>query len=133
MRRVIFSAIGIIVLTLAAVGLTEATLAIGHRGRIADDKAAHTPSPKPTPSATPSSTPTPTLTPVPTPVPTPTTRTATTNSFVHMRSGASTTTPIVADLNGGSVVTLGSYSDSQWQQVTYNGLNGYIFKSYLAY
>jgi len=50
-----------------------------------------------------------------------------------MRSGASTTTPIVADLNGGSVVTLGSYSDSQWQQVTYNGLNGYIFKSYLAY
>jgi uncharacterized protein YgiM (DUF1202 family) len=138
MKRVVYTAIGILALTAVAAGLTELAFALGHRGRLADDQAQRhmaTPSPSPSPSAsaTPAPMPTPAATPAPTPVSTPAAATAVTNSFVHMRAGASTTTAIVADLNGGSEVTLGSYRDSQWQQVTYNGLNGYIFRSYLTY
>jgi uncharacterized protein YgiM (DUF1202 family) len=50
-----------------------------------------------------------------------------------MRAGKSTSTAILMDLNGGTAVQLLSDSDAQWQQVQYNGLTGYIFKTYLAY
>ncbi len=135
MKRALFMALGIIALTLIAAGLTEATLAMGHRGDLTKDPVVHT-TVSPTPTATPSVTPptvAPTPTPSATPTPTPVVPTATTNGFVHLRAGASTATAIVTDLNGGTTVTLGAYSDSQWQEVYYNGLHGYIFKSYLAY
>jgi uncharacterized protein YgiM (DUF1202 family) len=130
---------GILVLAVLAGVLTEATLAVGHRGGIADDatvrpKASVTPTPSATPKvATP--TPTPAVTPVstPTPVATPAFKTATTSSFVHMRAGKSTSTAIMYDLNGGTVVRLLPDSDAQWQQVQYNGSTGYVFKAYLVY
>lgn len=137
MGRVVAILGGVLVLALVAAGLTEATLAMGHRGHISDDArlrpvatALPTTVPSPSPSAaatpTPTSTPTPTATPAAAP-------TATTNSFVHLRAGKSTATPILVDLDGGTVVTLLPDSNAQWQQVNYNGVVGYIFKSYLAY
>ena len=131
---------GILVLALLAGGLTEATLAIGHSGRITDDRslrpAQATPTASPRgakPSATPTASVKPTASPTVTPMPTPAGPTATTNSFVHLRAGKSTSTTILADLDGGTVVQLLPDSDAQWQEVRYNGLTGYIFKSYLAY
>jgi uncharacterized protein YgiM (DUF1202 family) len=137
-KRIVYSAIGILALTAVAAGLTELTLAMGHHGRLADDQAQRhlatpPPSPSPSPSASATPAPAPETTPVPTPTATPAAAGAVTNSFVHMRAGASTATAIVADLNAGSEVILGTYRDSQWQQVNYNGLNGYIFRSYLTY
>ena len=124
------------VLSLASFGLAEATMVLGHRSVVTDDRSVRpstqtkiSASPSPSPSATPTATPAPS----PTPLATPAAATATTISFVHMRTGASTATPIVVDLNGGSVVTLGAYSDAQWQQVSYNGQSGYVFKAYLRY
>ncbi len=132
--RVAYALVGILLLALVASLLTEATLAVGHHGRIADDSLIHV-SPSATPRPSPSLMPSPSIAPTATPVPTapPVVPTAVTNSFVHLRAGASTATPIVTDLNGGTTVVLGPYRDSQWQQVTYNGLNGYIFRSYLNY
>ncbi|HVQ43611.1 MAG TPA: SH3 domain-containing protein [Candidatus Saccharimonadia bacterium] len=125
-------------LALLAGVLAEATLALGRRGSLSNDnllRPAATASPTPTASSTPSPTLVPVVAPTAaaTPVPTPATPTATTNSFVHMRSGKSTATPILTDLNGGTVVELLPDSDSQWQQVRYGGLTGYVFKTYLAY
>ena len=72
--------------------------------------------------------------PVPTPVAeTPAVRTATTKSFVRFRAGRSTSSAVLAELDGGTVVTLGDYVDSKWQQVTYNGQTGYVAKVYLQY
>jgi uncharacterized protein YgiM (DUF1202 family) len=127
---------GILLLALLAGGLTEAALAIGHRGSLVDDVRLRPmvgrPRPaSPTPSATPSPTPVPTA--AATPVPAPTLPSATTNSFVHMRAGKSTSTAILTDLDGGTVVQVLPDSDAQWQQVQYNGLTGYIFKSYLNF
>ncbi len=136
MRRTGFILFGMLVLSLAAFGLAEVTLGLGHRGGLTDDTSVRpSVSPKATPTPSLVSTPTPTASPVPvvTPAPTPAAATATTISFVHMRAGASTSTPIVIDLNGGSVLTLGSYADSQWQQVYYGGRSGYVFKAYLSY
>lgn len=64
---------------------------------------------------------------------TPAVKTATTVSFVHMRTGKGTNTPIVMDLDGGTVVQLRSDSDRYWQGITYQGKNGYIYKTYLQY
>ncbi|HSX02350.1 MAG TPA: SH3 domain-containing protein [Candidatus Saccharimonadia bacterium] len=138
MKRAVLIAVGILGLTLLAASLTELTLALGHGGSLSDDlkvRPQATPSPSTTPTPPPTTTPSPSPLPTATPtsIPTPAVPTAVTNSFVHLRAGASTATPILADLNGGTVVTLGSYSDSQWQQVQYNGLNGYVYKSYLTY
>lgn len=134
MQRAAFVLIGVLVLSLAAFGLAEATMVIGHRGAITDDRSVR-PSTEPkatnTPSPSPSATPTPV--PAPTPAPPPVVPTATTISFVHMRAGASTGTPILTDLSGGTVLTLSAYADSQWQQVFYNGQSGYVFKAYLRY
>ncbi|MDB5179036.1 MAG: hypothetical protein JWN01_979 [Patescibacteria group bacterium] len=127
---------GILTLAVLAGGLTEATLAIGHRGGIMDDTlsrpvghATPAPTPKPAPSATPASAAP--ATPVPTLGPSSDGPTAITNSFVHMRAGKSTATAILADLDGDTRVRLLPDSDAQWQQVEYNGLVGYIFKTYL--
>ena len=136
MQRGVFIGVGVLAITLVAGGLTEATLARGDRAGLSDGSVAVaspkvTPKPSTTPqaSAAPSPTPAPAVTPVlPSGAPT-----ATTNSFVHLRAAASINSAIVTDLNGGTVVTLGDYEDSQWQQVSVNGLNGYIYRSYLAY
>ena len=111
-------------------------MALGGRGSLANDilmrpQTSATPSPVVSPKPTPTQTPTPT--PAPTPVPTAMVPTATTNSFVHMRAGKSTSTAIITDLNGGTVVQLLTDSDTQWQQVRYNGFTGYVFKQYLTY
>lgn len=70
--------------------------------------------------------------PVPTPAPAPD-RTAVTNSFVRLRAGKSTSTNVLAELQGGTKVILLDDSDQLWQQVKYNDLTGYIYKSYLTY
>lgn len=131
---------GVLILALLAGVLTEATLAIGHRGGIADDlllrpatkRAQVTVSPSPSASATPVA---PSVIPsaTPTPIATPAGHTAVTNSFVHMRAGKSIYTNILIDLNADTPVQLLSDSDAQWQQVQYNGQTGYIFKTYLTY
>lgn len=134
MQRAVFILAGVLVLSLAAFGLAEATMVFGHRSAITDDRsvrpsqtsrASTTPTPSPTPAPTPTAT--------PTPAPTPVAPTATAISFVHMRAGASRNTPIILDFYGGEVVTLGVYSDRDWQQVVYNGQSGYVFKAYLRY
>ena len=86
------------------------------------------PSPTVSVSIEPSETPVFSSTPTPTPD-----RQATANTMVHLRVGPSVNTDIMTDVPAGATVKLGGYSDSQWQQVTYNGLNGYVFKSYLNY
>ena len=128
---------GILILALCAGVLAEATLAVGGRGTIANDTLLRPSSPAPSPSpakakAAPSPTPNPTpvLTPSPTPLAGPT---ATTNAFVHLREGDSTDTPILENLNGGTEVSLLPYSNSTWQEVEYQGITGYIYRSYLEY
>lgn len=136
MERGVLIGVGILSLALTATGLTEATMVLNHRHDLTNDQSV-----RPSASPTPSATPTPTATPAPTAVPTPTATpavapaagTATTVSFVRLRAGASTTTAVLAELDGGVTLTLGSYRDSQWQQVIYNGQTGYIFLSYLRY
>lgn len=132
MQRAVFVLLGVLVLSLAAFGLAELTMVYGQRSAITDDRSVRL-STSPQATATPIPTPSVTPTPVPTPVPTAAAPTVTTISFVHMRTGASTSTPILTDLNGGTVLTLGAYADSQWQQVYYNGRSGYVFKAYLRY
>ena len=139
MQRVAATFGALAILALLAGGLTEATMALGGRGSLANDilmrphnsgnATSSVVSPKPTASPTP----TPIATPAPTPIPVVAGPTATTNSFVHMRAGKSTSTAIITDLNGGTVVQLLTDSDSQWQQVHYNGFTGYVFKQYLTY
>lgn len=58
-------------------------------------------------------------------------KTATTISFVNVRAGKSTSTPIIMNLEAGTVVQLTEDSTATWQGVTYQGKAGYIFKDYL--
>jgi len=140
MSRFIASMVGGLILAILAAGLTEATLAIGQRGSLSNDTSlrpaagvAHhavppTPAPKssaPTPAGTP--------TPAPTPSPTPAVPTATTSSFVHLRAQPSTSSQILANLNGGTVVELLGGGTSQWQEVEWNGVIGFVYESYLTY
>lgn len=141
MGRAMATLAGVLVLALLAAGLSEATLAVGHRGGISDDTAERstvvvTPSATPrivaSPSALPSSTP------AATPSPTPSSSlsagpVATTNSFVHMRSAESTSSAILFNLNGGTQVQLLSGGDTEWQEVEYQGADGFVFKTYLNY
>ncbi len=137
MGRVLATLSAVLILALVAGGLTEATLAYGHG--VGQDTVANKPTQTPTQESSPKPTPkasTPVATPSPTPTPTPspsTAPTATTSSFVHMRSGMSTATSIVLNLNTGSVVTLLSGGDAAWQEVEYGGYQGYVYKSYLIY
>jgi uncharacterized protein YgiM (DUF1202 family) len=123
---------GVLILALLAAGLTEATVALGPHGRIANDAALRPATPTPTPTPAPTAVPTPEPTPEPTATPVPA-RTATTNGFVHMRASNTTASAIIIDLNAGSKVELLAYSDNLWQQVRYSGYTGYIWKAYLAY
>jgi uncharacterized protein YgiM (DUF1202 family) len=143
MSRAVATLGGVLVLALLAGALTELTLAVGGRGTIANDAllrpmsasvATSTPkaTPKKTPVATASPTPSPSVSPSPSASPS-SSETATTNAFVHLRAGASTSTAILLNLNGGTQVELLSYSDPEWQEVEYQGTIGYIFKSYLEY
>ena len=86
-------------------------------------------------AAAPAATTAPAATPAPAPAAAtaPAAKTATTVSFVHVRAGKSTSTSILFNLDGGAVVTLRDDSDPTWQGVTYNGQDGYIYKSYLQY
>lgn len=150
MERAALTAIGLLVIGVLAAGLTETALALNQRGFIAEVAPAVKSGPTPTsarpgvtatpqltatpvPPAVPNVTPTPVPTPLPTPVPTVVVPGAVTNSFVHLRAGASTATPILTDLQAGTRVVLGSYRDSQWQEVTVNGYHGYVFRAYLQY
>jgi hypothetical protein len=139
-ERGVLITVGILSLALAATGLTEATMALNHQRDLANDQAvrpATTVTPKPTATPAPTVTANPITTPAPTPVPAatlaPTAGTATTVSFVRLRAGASTNTAVLAELDGGVTMKLGTYRDSQWQQVFYNGQTGYIYLSYLRY
>lgn len=136
MGRVLVTLAGILVLAVIAGFLTEVTLASGHgtfNDTLLGPKSTPIPSSSlsPTPSASPS--PSPSTSSTPEPTATPTASTATTNSFVHLRQGESTSTPILLNLNGGTVVQLLPISNAQWQEVEYNGVIGYIFRSYLSY
>ncbi|MBW4061336.1 hypothetical protein HJC99_02060 [Candidatus Saccharibacteria bacterium] len=137
MQRVIYIAIGVGIITLGAAGLTEATLAYSGRDVLLDGTPAVHASPSPAPSRSPSPSPTVVPSVVPSPTVTPVlpsgAPTATTNSFVHMRASASINSAIVANLNGGTVVTLESYVDSRWQEVSVGGQMGYVYRSYLTY
>jgi hypothetical protein len=138
MGRVLATLSGVLVLALLAGGLTEAALAVGHRGGISDDaklrpQARESPAVRSMPSIIP--TPSPTATPAPTVSPSPVAilPKAVTNSFVHMRASNSTNSAILYDLNAGTVVNLLPVADAQWQEVQYAGSVGYIYRSYLTY
>ena len=120
---------GVLILALLAAGFTEATLALGPHSSLTNDTALRPASSTPTPTFMPSPTLAPTAVPTATPAPTSTVPTATTTAFIHVRSGKSTTAPIVTDLNAGTVVELLSDSDTQWQQIRYGSITGYVFKS----
>jgi SH3 domain-containing protein len=139
MSRFAASMVGGLILAILAAGLAEATLAVGQRGSLSNDiglrpfaKAA---SPTPRLSATPKPSPqvTPSATPTPSPSASPAAPTATTVAFVHLRAAASTSSEILANLNGSTTVTILSGGDTDWQEVEWNGLTGFIFKSYLSY
>jgi hypothetical protein len=98
-----------------------------------------TPAPKPatqaTPKPKPATKPAPAAAATPTPAPNPAVaaNTATTSSFVHLRAAKSTSSAIITDLNGGTVVELREDADATWQGVTYQGKTGYIYRAYLQY
>src|SRR6266704_1140670 len=117
MGRVFATLSGVLILALFAGGMTEAALAVGHTGWLADDvKVRPGMASSPKQSATPkaSATPSPTATPKPasTPVAAPG---AITNSFVHLRASNSLSSAILVNLDGGTALQLMPYSDSQWQ------------------
>lgn len=56
---------------------------------------------------------------------------AVTVSYVNVRSGKSTSTAIIANLEAGTEVELRDDANSTWQGVTVQGKNGYIYKEYL--
>jgi hypothetical protein len=139
-ERAVYTVVGILTLMLVAGGLTQVTLAMkgGSLWQLGINQppatvASPTPTPSATPAVTPEPTPEPTATPEPTPEQTPPPRTATVVSYVRFRAGPSVATAILGEFNGGEVVILGAYSDAQWQEATYNGTRGFIYKTYLRY
>jgi uncharacterized protein YgiM (DUF1202 family) len=137
MQRIIFIMMGLSVISLGAASLTEATLAYGGRNSAHDGHSQYLVHPvssaTPQPTTALPSPPAVAVTPASTPVPASTRPSATTNAFVHLRASASTNSAIIANLDGGSIVTLEAYSDQSWQEVSVNGQTGYIYKSYLIY
>lgn len=63
----------------------------------------------------------------------PATPTATTNSFVYLRPTASTSRTALQGLQAGTVVQYSVKSTGLWQQVTVNGVTGYVYKKWLTY
>lgn len=128
MAKFIKWAIAVVSIVLLAAGMALATTYLPKLP--ISTKTAETPTqPEPTP---PASAPTPTPTPTPAPAPAPVV-TAVTNSFVRLRAAKSTSSAILAELQGGTTVTLLDEVDELWQQVKYNDITGYIYKSYLTY
>ena len=121
---------GIIFLTAFGVGAAELSQASAHQSDV-PAPVKHVKAASPSPSPAPSSS----ITPAPTPSPSPvqTLPTATTNGFVHMRAGTSTSSAIVANLQGGTVVQLPAPAIGLWQPVIYQGLTGYVYTPYLNY
>jgi hypothetical protein len=133
MGRVVETLGGVLILGLLAGIATEATIANGHVGSISNDALLRPVSHMHViPTATPIPSPAPIVSASVTPIVAPKI-TATTNAFVHLRASNSTASSIVADLSGGSIVQILPISDAQWQQVSFNGQTGYIFKTYLVY
>lgn len=64
--------------------------------------------------------------------PTVTVQTAQTTANVRMRSGAGTTNSILATLAKGTTVSVLSQG-SEWSQVSYNGMTGYVINTYLKF
>jgi hypothetical protein len=130
--RTLATVFGITVLALLASGLTEASLALGSRQTISPEPmqkiAVVSPkvitTVKPPPAA---------LVPAPAVPATPAQLSATVNGFVHLRSAATTSSPILVDLNAGNVVQYTAVDSGLWQAVTYQGQSGYVYKSYLNY
>lgn len=142
MGRAVATLCGILVLALVAGCLTEASFAYGHGigndpvssvATVPAKSASPTPSPTKAPASTPIATPTFSPTPTPTPSATPSTPTAATNSFVHLRSQMSTASTILANLNADTTVILLSGGDSSWQEVSVDGYDGYVYRTYLNY
>jgi hypothetical protein len=71
--------------------------------------------------------------PTPEPAPEPTLPTATTNSFVYLRPTASTSGTPLKDLQAGTVVQYTTRSTTAWQQVTVDGVTGYVYKRWLTF
>lgn len=118
-------------LILAGLGTKLAFAQAEQRQLAAQPKPTPTATPTPTPMPTPTSTPTPT--PTATPVPTPVQRTATTIDYVRMRAAKSTSSAVVTELQGGSVLILGPDETSLWQEAYYGQYHGYVWKGYLRY
>ena len=59
--------------------------------------------------------------------------TATTNSFVYLRPTAATSGTPLKDLEAGTVVEYDTKSTTLWQQVTVDGVTGYVYKKFLTY
>lgn len=83
-----------------------------------------TPQPKPGPSTLAAKPATPTA---------PQVKTASTTTFVNVRLGKGTTTPVVMKIEPGMIVQLGNESDAKWQSVRYGGKSGFVFKEYLQF
>ncbi|HUC87355.1 MAG TPA: SH3 domain-containing protein [Candidatus Saccharimonadales bacterium] len=60
-------------------------------------------------------------------------KTATTNSYVHLRAGESVNSAIITDIVSGTTVQLRDDANPTWQGVTYQGKSGYIYRAYLQY
>ena len=52
-------------------------------------------------------------------------------SYVRVRSGASTSSSILATVHTGTTMTI-TGTTGEWYQVSYNGQTGYVYKSYLV-
>jgi uncharacterized protein YgiM (DUF1202 family) len=60
-------------------------------------------------------------------------KTATTNSYVHLRAAKSVNSTIITNIVAGTTVQLRDDADPTWQGVTYQGKAGYIYRAYLQY
>ncbi len=60
-------------------------------------------------------------------------QTATTISYVHLRSGKSVDSAILMEIPAGITVQLRNDANPTWQGVVYQGKDGYIYRAYLQY
>ncbi len=95
-------------------------------------------SPSPNPSGTPATSPSATAPPSPSASPVlgaqaPAPATATTKQRVHLRAAASATSQDLGWVEANTAVTLGSFANANWQEVTVTTRHGYIAKTYLRY
>jgi hypothetical protein len=123
---------GIVLLTAFGVGVTELAMASGNQS-VDQPPARHSVATSPSPSTQPSPSATPQASHTPLPSPSPGLATATTNGFVHLRAGTSTSTADLADLQAATTVELTGSAVGLWQPVRYQGINGFIYTPYLNY